>query len=82
MMNFKNNDGFTLTEVLLAVAIIGLVLTPIFITQSTLLQSVSRISRRMARVFFAKQFLIESTSVMQLKQKDKEDPSITIEKSR
>lgn len=80
MMNFKNNDGFTLTEVLLAVAIIGLVLTPIFITQSTLLQSVSRISRRMARVFFAKQFLIESTSVMQLKQKDKEDPSITIEK--
>jgi prepilin-type N-terminal cleavage/methylation domain-containing protein len=52
--------GFTLIEVLLAMAIIGLVLTPIFMGQSAVLRAASLASRRLARVFAAKKILIEN----------------------
>lgn len=61
MMNFKSKTkGFSLIEVLLAFAIVALVLTPIFITQGSLLTSVVRRSYNMARIFFAEQFMINS----------------------
>lgn len=52
--------GFTLIEVLLAMAIIGLVLTPIFMGQSAILRATALASRRLARVFAAKKILIEN----------------------
>ena len=60
MIVSKNNVGFTLIEVLLALAIIGLVLTPIFLTQSNVLRRSSYASRMLARILAAKKMLIES----------------------
>lgn len=60
MIVFKNNNGFTLTEVLLAVAIIGLTLTPIYLSQSTAMRQSALYSRLLARVFAAKKILLES----------------------
>jgi prepilin-type N-terminal cleavage/methylation domain-containing protein len=76
----SNRQGFTLIEVLLAMAIMALVLTPIFVTQGTLLQSVSKVSRKMARIFFEKQFLFDTAFKTQL-QEQKDTPLITIEKN-
>ena len=59
--NFQNSSkGFTLIEVLLAMAIIGLVLTPIFAIQLSVLRINSRASGILARIFAGKQFLVES----------------------
>jgi prepilin-type N-terminal cleavage/methylation domain-containing protein len=60
MIVFKNKDGFTLTEVLLAVAIIGLTLTPIYLSQSTAMRQSALYSRLLGRVFAAKKVLLES----------------------
>lgn len=75
----NTTHGFTLMEVLLAMAIMACVLSPIFITQGTLLQSVGKISRKMARIFSAKQYLYETRFTHQL-QEQKDTPVITIEK--
>lgn len=60
MIVFKNKDGFTLTEVLLAVAVVGLTLTPIYLSQSTAMRQSAVYSRLLARVFAAKKVLLES----------------------
>jgi prepilin-type N-terminal cleavage/methylation domain-containing protein len=53
-------SGFTLIEVLLALAIIGLVLTPIFVNQSLISRTASRASRLLTRLFTAKRILVEN----------------------
>ena len=53
-------NGFTLIEVLLAMAIIGLVLTPIFAIQLAVLRSNARASSTLSRIFLGKQFLVEN----------------------
>src|SRR5262249_35030348 len=70
MIVFKNNSGFTLVEVLLAMAIIGLVLTPIFAIQLGVMRANARASQALSRIFLAKQFLVESE--FQLKPEDQE----------
>lgn len=60
MRVFKNKAAFTLIEVLLALAIIGLVLTPIFLTQSNVLRRSSYASHLLARIFAAKKMLVEN----------------------
>lgn len=63
MIVFKNNSnksGFTLPEVLLSLAIIALILTPIFINQAVISRNVGRASRMLARIFVAKKILLES----------------------
>lgn len=70
MVVFRNSSGFTLIEVLLAMAIIGLVLTPIFSIQLGVLRSNSRASQSLARIFLGKQFLVENE--FQLKPEDQE----------
>jgi type II secretory pathway pseudopilin PulG len=78
MMSLKNNvSGFSMIEVLFAMAIALFVLTPIFITQGTFLGSVGKRSRHMARIFFAKEFLIDC---MFTAQTQKEDAKKVIEK--
>jgi len=61
MIAFKNEKaGFTLIEVLLALAIVGLVLSPIFMLQSNVLRSSSARSKLLSRVLEAKKFLLEN----------------------
>ena len=60
MIVSKNKSGFTLIEVLLAMAIVGLVLTPIFAIQLNVMRSNSRASQLLARIFAGKQFLVDS----------------------
>lgn len=59
-MNFKNSDGFTLIEVLLALSIMVMVLTPILISQNTIMSSISSFSTRLARIMRAKNFLVQA----------------------
>lgn len=66
----KSKFGFTLIEVLLAMAIIGLILTPIFSIQLGVMRSNSRASEILARIFLGKQFLVDSE--FQLKPEDQE----------
>jgi prepilin-type N-terminal cleavage/methylation domain-containing protein len=61
-MNFRNKEsGFSFVEVMVAFAIVAIVMTSIFATQGSLLATVVRRSRDMARLFFAKQFMINSS---------------------
>lgn len=62
MIVFRNNSksGFTLIEVLLAMAIIALVLTPIFAIQLAVMRGNAKASQALSRIFLAKQFLVEN----------------------
>lgn len=53
------HHGFTLPEVLLSVAIIGLTLTPIYIGQSMAMRQSALYSRLLARTLAAKKILLE-----------------------
>lgn len=53
-------SGFTLIEALLAMAIIGLVLTPIFMNQTAVSRTTARAARRLAQIFAAKKVLIDN----------------------
>ena len=60
MMHSRNNQlGFTLIEVLLSLAIIGMVLTPIFLIQSLVLRRTSAGARQFTRLIAAKDFLVD-----------------------
>jgi len=72
MINFKNRNGFTLIEVLITLAIIGMVLTPLIIAQSTALRSITTLSRRMTRFIYAKNFLLESSFKLLFEKKEQE----------
>lgn len=56
----KKKPGFTLIEVLLALAIIALVLTPVFLTQINVYKGSTKAARMLARIFAAKTMLITS----------------------
>lgn len=73
MMDFKNKPGFTLIEVLLALAIIGLVLSPIFVIQSAVLRSSSKAASLYTRLLNAKDFLIDQ----QFEHADSDQPATT-----
>jgi len=52
--------GFTLIEVLLALSIVGLVLTPILMLQSMLIKNTNKRAQLIDRIYAAKKFLIDS----------------------
>lgn len=58
MIRLKNKKGFTLIEVLLAVAIIGIVLGPIYILQGTVFDRVIRAAESVDRMLVAYDFFI------------------------
>lgn len=61
MIRFKNNRyGFSFIEAILAIAIVGLVLTPLFLLQGNVIRRVGQWSRYMQRIYKAKNFFIES----------------------
>ena len=80
MIHFKNNnDAFSLIETLLAIAIVGLVLTPLFILQGSLLQSISRLSLQVHRIYAGETFLLEmQLDREQKKEKKIDDPETTM----
>ncbi len=57
MIRFKSNSGFSLIEAMMAVAIMGMVLTPMFLLETNVFNAVARMSERFARLVFAKHFL-------------------------
>ena len=71
MRVFKNSNGFTLVEVLLAMAIIGLVLTPIFAIQLGVWRSTTRSSQLLARIFAGKKLLVDSEFELSPDQREK-----------
>lgn len=76
MMNFKNKEsGFSFVEVMIAFAIVAIMMTSIFATQGSLLAAVVRRSHTMARLFFAKQFMINSAFSV-----PSENSTVTLEK--
>ena len=57
-MHFKNNrKGFSLIEGMIAIAIVGMILAPMFLLESNVFNAVARIAERFHRILFSKQFL-------------------------
>lgn len=63
MMNLKNNPGFTVVETLITLAIIALILTPIYILQGGSTRIVTRYSRLYDRVVAGYGMLMENVFV-------------------
>ncbi len=58
MIHFKNNHrGFTLIEAMIAVAIMGMVLTPMFLLETNVFNAVARMGEQFERFLFANHFL-------------------------
>ncbi len=72
MIHSKNN-GFTLIEVLMATAMVGIVLTPIYSIQSSVMDRVFNMTQAVQRMFVAFDFFLEA-------QKDEDDDKKKITK--
>ncbi len=59
-MHFKNKQGFSLIEAMLAVAIVALVLTPMFTLENSIFGGVGRMAETFHRALFAQNFLYEA----------------------
>lgn len=55
----NNSGGFTLIEVVLAVAIVGVIMTAVFVAQGSAMYAVNRISQVLRRVYAAEQYMLE-----------------------
>jgi prepilin-type N-terminal cleavage/methylation domain-containing protein len=64
MIHFKNNHGFTLIEVLLAIAIVAMSMSTIFVLQMASMRSITRYSRLIERFIQAKNFFLESRAAI------------------
>lgn len=60
MIHFKNKFGFTLVESLMAMAIMALLLTPLFISQATIVQNLVGSDLLLRRIFIAENFLFDA----------------------
>lgn len=69
-MNIKNNRGFSLIEVLLAVAIVAMVITPIFILQASAARAVGRKAKLYDRIVAGYSFLIECSFIPKPREND------------
>ncbi len=57
-MHFKNNKkGFSLIEGMIAIAIVGMILAPMFLLETNVFNAVARIAERFHRILLSKQFL-------------------------
>ncbi len=57
MMRFKNENGFSLIEAMIAIAIIGMILSPMFILETNVFNAVARIAEKFHRILLSKQFM-------------------------
>lgn len=62
MIHSKNNNGFTLIEVMVSVVILGLLLTPLFIWHSGNLGALVTSSNLVRRVLAARNFMVDTYS--------------------
>lgn len=63
-MRSQNNQGFGLVEVMVALAIAALIITPVFVTMSTAIRTVGQRSSRYNRCSDAQNLLIELVSYL------------------
>ena len=69
MIHFRNhNNGFTLIEVILSLAITGMMLTPIFMLHEMIMNRVSRSSREFDYILLCKNLLFAA--------RQKQDPEV------
>lgn len=54
----ENKTGFTLIEAVLAVAIVAVVMTAIFVAQGTALYAINRVSNELRRLYAASDYLL------------------------
>lgn len=59
-MRFKNNEGFSIIEAMIAITIIGMILAPIFILEANVFNSVGRLAEGFHRIVRSKQFMVEA----------------------
>ncbi len=59
-MHFKNKQGFSLIEAMLAVTIVALVLTPMFVLENSIFSGVGRMAETFHRALFAQNFLYDA----------------------
>jgi prepilin-type N-terminal cleavage/methylation domain-containing protein len=62
-MRETSKPGFTTIEVLIAIAIIGFLLTPLLVMQTSSLETVARFSSSLDRIFLAQSFLHQARRV-------------------
>lgn len=62
-MRKTSKAGFTTIEVLIAIAIIGFLLAPLLVMQTSSLETVARFSSSLDRIFLAKSFLHQARRV-------------------
>lgn len=67
MIHFKNKNGFTLIETLLALAIMAMMLLPIYLLQGSAVRNTYRYARQVERIMQAKLFLID-TAITNIKE--------------
>lgn len=60
MRHSKNNNGFTLIEVMITVAILGILLTPLFILHSSNLSTLAISSTAVQRIIAARNFVVDT----------------------
>lgn len=60
MMNLKNKDGFLTFEALMAMTIVGFIITPLIVMEISALTQVAKKTRSLERLFFMKRFLLTS----------------------
>jgi len=60
MIVFKSKKGFTLVEVLIALAIVGMALTPLLLNQSSLALRVAENTRKIKQLLAAENFMVTS----------------------
>lgn len=60
MIIFRNKNGFTIVEVILALAIVSVILIPVFINQSVISRNTGRASRMITHMLNAKKILLET----------------------
>lgn len=75
MIHSRNRTGFTLIEVLLAIAIVGMAMTPIIFLQTAVLTRVNKGMLQLKRIMLAKKFLFDA------REKNQNDsPEFSLEK--
>ncbi len=77
MMNFKNNSGFTIIEVLMALGIAASIMASIYILQAGSLAAVLRYSTNYERIILGKNFLFDTR---RKREEAKNPPSYKLEK--
>jgi prepilin-type N-terminal cleavage/methylation domain-containing protein len=60
MIHSKNKNGFTLIETLIALSMMAMVLTPIFVSQSNIMVTLGMFRNRFRRINIAKNFMVHA----------------------